>query len=312
MTVENPPGVLNDESTNAEVQRHMLQAILGANIGSFGGGVGANNGGAHGVANPDHLRVTQQGSPTMGVTVSAGMAVITGTVSAAQGPYSFYNGAPVDLTIAAADSTNARRDLVIAQIQDDDYSGASNTARLTVVTGTPAGSPSDPSLASYPNALVLARVTVAANATSITNANITDLRTIKGRVGCTATRASNLSMGGSALTAVTWTAETVDTDGFITPTSSTVTVPTGLGGIYAVTFTAAFASSITGCYARILRNGGSTSVDRWQTATATMGDISHTVVIPLAAGDTISVGVWNGGSAVNMTGGSLNVYRVGS
>lgn len=131
-----------------------------------------------------------------------------------------------------------------------------------------------------------------------------------GKIGCTATRASNLSMGAGALTAVTWTAETVDTDGFITPTSSTVTVPTGLGGLYAVTFTATFASSVTGCYARMLRNGGSTSADRWQTATATMGDVSHGITIPLDGGDTISVSVWNGGSSVNMTAGSLNVYRV--
>jgi len=33
-------------------------------------------------------------------------------------------------------------------------------------------------------------------------------------------------------TLVTWTAETEDTDGFLTPSATTVTIPAGLGGLY--------------------------------------------------------------------------------
>jgi predicted secreted protein len=49
-----------------------------------------------------------------------------------------------------------------------------NTWSLAVVTGTPAASPSEP--AAPANSIVLAMVSVAALATSITNANITDRR----------------------------------------------------------------------------------------------------------------------------------------
>lgn len=175
MTVENPPGVLNAISTDGKIQRHTAQAQAGAPVGSFTGGVSAV-GMAHGICYPAALAVTQQGSPTMGVTVAAGTGLITGTVSAEQGSYSFYNNAAQNLTIAAAHATLTRFDLVIAQVRDAAYSGAISDARLTVVTGTAAGSPADPSLASFPNALVLARVTVAGAATSITNAAITDLR----------------------------------------------------------------------------------------------------------------------------------------
>lgn len=180
MTVESLPGVINDETLDAKHWRHITQAILGAAVGSFAGGVSATRDLAHGVCGPTDLKVSQAGTPAMKVQVAAGLALITGTVSAEQGPYSFYNDAAVELNLSAADATNPRRDLIIAQVRDDTYSGATNDARLTVVTGTPAGSPSDPSLSSYPNALVLARVAVAAGATSITNANITDLRTKAG------------------------------------------------------------------------------------------------------------------------------------
>lgn len=133
---------------------------------------------------------------------------------------------------------------------------------------------------------------------------------LRRRRGTTVTRSSNQSMAGSALTAVSFTTEVADTDGFIAVTSSTVTIPAGLGGLYAVTFTAAFAASFDG-YARIRRNGGSAAGDRWQTTSGTIGGISHSVTIPLAAGDTIDVAIWNNGSAVNLTSAGLNVYRVG-
>lgn len=177
MTVRTPPGVLNTESTDSSVQRDVHRSLLGGQLTSFAGGVGAVNGAAHGVCGAGHLAVSQSGTPAMSVDVAAGSAFITGTASALQGPYNMVNDASVTLAIAAADATNPRRDLVIAQIRDDTYDGSGfRDARLTVVTGTPAASPSDPSLSAHPNALVLARVEVAALASTITNANITDLR----------------------------------------------------------------------------------------------------------------------------------------
>lgn len=155
----------------------MLGGMLGSVTGSFAGGV-ASSDPAHGVQRGADLAVTQNGTPNMSVNVAAGGAFIRGTQNANQGAYHVWNDGTVNLSISAADATNGRRDLVIAQVRDSYYSGATDDARITVVTGTPAAVPADPSLASFPNALVLARITVAAGDTAINTADITDLRTM--------------------------------------------------------------------------------------------------------------------------------------
>ena len=155
----------------------MLGGMLGTVTGSFAGGV-ASSDPAHGVARNADFAVTQNGTPNMSVNVAAGGAFIRGTQNANQGAYHVWNDGTVNLPISAADVTNGRRDLVIAQVRDSAYSGADDDARITVVTGTPAAVPADPSLASFPNALVLARITVAAGDTAINTADITDLRTM--------------------------------------------------------------------------------------------------------------------------------------
>jgi len=80
------------------------------------------------------------------------------------------------VNIAAADPTNPRIDIVCAKVdvsQNPDTS-AGNIASIIVVTGTPAGSPSAP--ATPANCLLLANIAVAAGATSVVTANITDKR----------------------------------------------------------------------------------------------------------------------------------------
>lgn len=180
MPVRATPSFLQAGSHPAEETRLMVNALAGGGTGSFaqplsGGSITARDS-AHGIINESDLAVTQNGTPNMSVNVAAGSCFIRGMSSAVQGAYHLVNDGTLNVTISAADATNARRDLIIAVVRDAAYSGASNDARIIVVTGTPAASPSDPSLASFPNALVLARVAVAAGATTITNANITDLR----------------------------------------------------------------------------------------------------------------------------------------
>lgn len=160
----------------------MLGGMLGTVTGSFAGGV-ASSDPAHGVVRATDFAVTQNGTPNMSVNVAAGGAFIRGTQNANQGAYHVWNDGTVNLSISAADATNGRRDLVIAQVRDAFYSGATNDARITVVTGTPAASPADPSLASFPNALVLARITIAAGDTAINTADITDLRPVANQSG---------------------------------------------------------------------------------------------------------------------------------
>jgi hypothetical protein len=181
MAIETPPWALNGESTDADVPRHALQGILGGAVGAFAGGVGATRNAAHGVCGLFDLLVSQSSTPGMSVRVAAGIAFITGTASAMQGPYSFYNGAAVDdLAISVGDATNPRRDLVCAQVRDNEYDASGATeARLFVVEGTPAAVPVDPTPPA--GCLALARVQVDANeSTSILNADITDLRVFGG------------------------------------------------------------------------------------------------------------------------------------
>jgi hypothetical protein len=178
MPVESLPWSIQGQSHAATVARNHSAAVLGAPAQAETSAVGLTAGGSHGVVNAGDLVVAQNGTPNMSVNVAAGRAFIRGTQAAGslqQGVYSFFNDGTVNLAISAANATNPRRDLVVAQVRDANYSGSSNDARLFVVTGTPAASPVDPAVPV--DCLVLARVAVAANATTITNANITDLRT---------------------------------------------------------------------------------------------------------------------------------------
>jgi hypothetical protein len=147
-------------------------------------------GGREGVAGETDLAVSERGAgANMSVDVAAGRATVKGDENADQGMYVVWNDDTKNLTISAADPTNARRDIIVARVRDAFYSGATNAWALEVLTGTPAGSPSDPTIPD--NCLPLARVAVAASATSITDANITDLRpsaaALGGTVVCTST-----------------------------------------------------------------------------------------------------------------------------
>lgn len=186
MPIEDPPFVLQGDSHPAIVFRHALGGLLGAPVTAFAGGVAATGArGAHGVCGGADMAVAQNGTPNMTVLVAAGHAFIRGTEATIQDTYAVYNDASTSLAIAAADPSLPRNDLICLQVRDSNYSGASLDARLVVVQGTPNASPADPSLASFPNALVLARVRVNAAATSIVTANITDLRTRAAAVGAT-------------------------------------------------------------------------------------------------------------------------------
>jgi microcystin-dependent protein len=152
------PYVIQANQHASEVFRQILQTLVGA----------------PGIVNPTDLAVSPNGTPNMSVNVAAGFAVIAGTQSVDQGYYHVYNDATKNLTIAASDPTNPRRDLVVASVQDAAYTGASNQWVIQVITGTPAASPVDPAVPV--NTMTLARILVTANKTSIVAGDLTDLR----------------------------------------------------------------------------------------------------------------------------------------
>lgn len=134
-------------------------------------------GGRGGIVAPGDLAVSQNGTPNMSVNVATGQVLIPGTQGTYQGLYACDNQGVLNLAIAAADPTNGRRDLVVARVRDAQYSGATSSFAIEVVTGTPSASPVDPTTPA--NSWVLARVLVDAGATSITAGKLTDLRTVQ-------------------------------------------------------------------------------------------------------------------------------------
>lgn len=130
-----------------------------------------------GILGPSAFSVTQSSSPAMTVDVAAGVAIITGTDQAFQGKYMVREeAATTGVTIAAAPGSGQRNDIVVIQVRDTNAGGATgDDAIITVVQGTPSGSPVDPTLPA--SSYALARVRVPAGTGSINNALIDDLRT---------------------------------------------------------------------------------------------------------------------------------------
>lgn len=173
MALINPPlGLQNAGNTHTAA---MLRTVLaGLQAGNFSASTNIRaRGGIHPTLGSE-LVVTQAGSPNMTVLVGSGIASVPGSESGSQGNYLCINDASVTLTVTAAHATLARIDIVVLNVRDAFYSGASNDSQLQVIAGTPASSPVAPSAPA--NSITIAQIAVGAAVTSIVNANITDLR----------------------------------------------------------------------------------------------------------------------------------------
>lgn len=150
-----------------------------------------------GAAIGNSFAVSQHGAgPNMSVDVAIGDALIaTGSLYA----YQVYTDAVENPTITTANGSNPRNDIVVAYVDITVVQSTTpdnpNALLFAVIAGTPSGSPADPSDATIQAAvgasnpfIKLARVRVGAAVSSITNANITDLRSIV---------TGNFNVGGS-------------------------------------------------------------------------------------------------------------------
>src|SRR5690606_38809186 len=81
----------------------------------------------------------------------------------------------VTLTIPTAESA-PRIDLVVLKVYDTEYGDGVDQAEFLVVKGQAASSPTPP--AAPTNSITLARVTVGAGVSSISNSNIVDVRVL--------------------------------------------------------------------------------------------------------------------------------------
>jgi hypothetical protein len=190
MALESPAYVISADQHSASLFRQTLQALIEGT----------------GVVGPGDLATTQNGTPNMSVNVAAGVLILPGSQGGTtgmpvnqgsqnatyssllasltnQGVYAAYNDAVANQSIAASNPTNPRIDLITACVQDAQYSGSFNQVIFSVVTGTAAVSPVAPTPPL--NSVVISQIAVAANATTIVNANITDERPLLtlGRLG---------------------------------------------------------------------------------------------------------------------------------
>jgi hypothetical protein len=132
--------------------------------------------------------------------------------------------------------------------------------------------------------------------------------TSAGRTGGTWTRAAVQSIPNNTLTNISLDAETADSDGFCTPTSTTITIPTGLGGLYICTASVLYATATLAVnYITINVTGGTRLLTAAGNATNAQ---SHTVILPLAAADTIVLQtLHNNGGAQNATA-RIDLFRM--
>lgn len=140
-------------------------------------------GGREGCLGPGDMAVTQTDTPSLSVQVAAGSAIVNGDDSTRQGAYIVDNDAAATVgPVSTPHTTLARIDRLVLEVLDKEgtVSGgggrSSDLPQYRIVAGTPSASPVPP--AEPPTAITLALITVAAGASVILNASITDTRSV--------------------------------------------------------------------------------------------------------------------------------------
>lgn len=278
------------------------------------------------------LAVVANSTPAMNIYVQTGSAAIgTGTAPA---NYSYFvkndtSGQGQQVTIGTA-AASPRIDYIVLYV---DKSVAGSTAvtnntnsvvKLADVQGTPAGSPSVPSVGQIQAAigatnpyLILAQIAVGASVSQITNANITDLRSFA------MVKPQNLGLG--AASASTTAQETTTSTTYVeltTATSVTVTVNSAVliiiscsggnnanNGISYMSFKASGANTIAGADA----NAAITVLGTVNAGGFVVGMTMSKVLTGLTSGSTTFSLVYRvvSGSTGNFSNRSISVIPIG-
>ena len=127
-------------------------------------------------------------------------------------------------------------------------------------------------------------------------------------VGCSVyDSGSTQTLANNTYTALTFNSETIDTDGFHSTTVNTsrLTIPTGLGGRYAITVSPKFAPSAVGIRTGAVYKNGGVLLYLSEVIGSATAYVSNNVtyLVDLAAGDFIEL------VPVQTSGGNLDVYK---
>ncbi|MYT04837.1 MULTISPECIES: hypothetical protein [Streptomyces] len=171
---ERDSGWLSGSVVDAEDAR-LATGVLASAAADPGNPIAARTGIRPGPGSPGNVEATA--TPSRNVTVRPFQGVIQGTRTTAAGAYliTLAQQKTLDvLTAAPAHSSYARIVLVVARQTDRQYGDESDGMLVQVVAGAPAVSPVAPTVTG--DHLRLAQITVRANAGSVTQADIKDLR----------------------------------------------------------------------------------------------------------------------------------------
>jgi hypothetical protein len=130
-----------------------------------------------------------------------------------------------------------------------------------------------------------------------------------GRTGGRWRRVAAQSLPNTFTTAMIWDTEDQDSDGFGAPSNATITIPVGMGGVYAIScqLTSGTTVSLSTRMSMTL-NGVQINEDTSQTSNAS--NLTMSMVRQLAAADTLTASITNTtGGAINFTG-VLDVWRL--
>ncbi|MCX4994253.1 hypothetical protein [Streptomyces longwoodensis] len=131
------------------------------------------------------LKVRAAATPNMTVIVSGGICFVDQRETGGSGAYICANDADVTLNILAAGGAGQyRKDTVVASVYDAEYSGSLSQWQLEVIQGPYAASAGATVRGTLPaNCIPLADIAIAPSQSSVSNANITDVRTYGCAIG---------------------------------------------------------------------------------------------------------------------------------
>lgn len=135
-----------------------------------------------------------------------------------------------------------------------------------------------------------------------------------GRTGVALARISTsqtISSSAGTFTAISWDTETTDTDAFITVPATTITIPSGLAGLYSVLATVSWNASPGTDSSIEVYNTVTTGIYRFPIGGGSqLTSVALAAVVPAAAGDGLQIRVSQGSGSSKTITATCEVWRL--